>query len=528
MGPPGGGPKDEEAPRVIEVKPATGSTSVDPKSNIEIVFSEPVSQESLESALFITPTPQKKPKIKVKGNSVKIRLREAIPSDRTLLLSIGTDLTDLQRNRLEAGYTIALTAGETIDKGKISGRIFTSKDVQGMLVGAWIIGDSIEFKPTEVKPDFIAHAGLKGEFSLEYIPPGSYRLLCFDDRDHDLLYDPSADRLGLPWQDVLLPEGGETWMELYPVKRDTSRLSLYLVSASDNKHLTLRYNRLIDTEPGILISKLAILDSSSSLSIERVWISTLDSTRLILYTNTQTADREYSIVFAEDTTVFNFTGSANPDTVGPVVIDSSPANGDRGINEIPNGWIAFDDALADIKNTARLREISQDSTKPTTEYTIELVQKEINMLNWKVSKALEFGKSYTLELDLTSIVDRSGNVSPDTLWSTTFTVVDPVETGSISGTIEGQIIFPIIGARSFEGRTITEKLVSAKAGNTFTIDRLKAGEYLLWLYSDMDRDQKYNIGNVEPFRFADHFSVSDDTVKVRNRWDTAGRIIRFK
>ena len=42
MGPPGGGPKDEEAPRIIEVNPPSGSTEVDPESAIEIVFSEEI------------------------------------------------------------------------------------------------------------------------------------------------------------------------------------------------------------------------------------------------------------------------------------------------------------------------------------------------------------------------------------------------------------------------------------------------------------------------------------------------------
>lgn len=528
MGPPGGGPKDEEAPRIIDVKPASGSTSIDPKSIIEIVFSEPVNRESLENSLFITPVPIKKPKIKVKGNSVVIKLREAIPSDRTLLISIGTDLTDLQRNKFESGYTIALTAGAVIDSGRISGRIFTSKDVQGMLVGAWLVNDSIKFDPTENKPDFIAQAGLKGEFNLEYIPKGSFRLSCFDDRDHDLLYDSSVDRLGLPWQDILLGKSEEAWMELYPAKRDTSELRLFIASANDERHLILRYNRIIDVEPGILISKLAILDSSGNLGIERIWFDVTDSTRLILYTEKQTADREYSIIFADDTTVFNFTGSAIPDTIGPVVVASSPNDGDRGVNELPDGWIAFDDVIADNKYTATLKEITQDSTKTGMEYSIDLVHKEVNMLHWKALKALDFGKSYTLELDLTSIIDRSRILSPDTLWSTTFTVIDPVETGSISGTIEGLMLFPVVGARSFEGRTITEKLVDASENNNFTINRLKAGKYILWMFSDMDRDQEYNLGSLEPFRFADHFTVSDDTVKVRERWDTAGTIIRFK
>ncbi|NQU05962.1 MAG: Ig-like domain-containing protein [Calditrichaeota bacterium] len=529
MGPPGGGPKDEEAPRIIEVNPPSGSTEVDPESTIEITFSEPVNRESLESALFITPSPEKKPKIRIKGNRVIIRLREVIPSDRTLLISVGTDLTDLQRNRLERAFTIALTAGTAIDSGKISGRIFSTKDTQGMLVGAWLTSDSAKFNPVEVQPDFITQAGLHGEFALEYMPPGSYRLICCDDRDHDMLYDPAADRLGLPWQDVTLDEGKEAWMALYPVKHDTSRLRLFIASANDNQHLVLRYNRNIDLKPGVLISKLAILDSSgSSLSIERVWLDAADSSRLVIYTDRQFASAEYSIIFADDTTAYSFTGSTIPDTSGPVIIASSPSDGARSVSELPSGWIAFDDMLADDKFTATLSEIPEDSTQSVTEYILDLKLEEVNILGWKSTETLAFGKSYTLEIDPTAFYDRSGNVSQDTAWSITFSVIDPVETGSISGKIEGQLIFPVVGARSTEGRHITEKFADTNDNGTFTIDRLNAGEYMVWAFSDLNRDQIYYHGSLEPFRFSERFTISDDTVKVRSRWETAGTVIRFK
>lgn len=528
MGTPGGGPKDEEPPRVLMVTPASGSTEVDPKSAIEIVFSEPINRETLLESLYITPSSGKKPNVRFRGNKVRIKPPDPIPENRTLVLSIGSDLTDLQRNKLEASITIALTAGVRIDQGSVSGRVFTQKDAQGMIAGAWLVNDSLEFDPSKYQPEFLTQAGAEGWFVLDYLPAGRYRLICWDDRDHDRLYDPAADRLGLPWRDLQLKEDSEAWMELFPVKRDTTELRLFVASASDNRHLVIRYNKALDRSIAEILPRLAIYDTTGILRIHSAWMDAVDSSRLVILTEDQVPEREYFIELSDDTTVFGFTGSAVPDTVGPRIVISYPTDGQRSIEEFPVGWIGFDDALKEESYIALLTRIAEDSTEEVVGYTITLQRREANILHWQSPGELPFGESFSLEIDMREVHDRFGNVSPDTTWTIIFSIIDPVETGSISGSFKDNIQNAVVFARSTETRRASETSVNVNDDGTFKLQRLKAGEYFIWAFSDIDRNGHYSVGSLKPFVFAERFTVNDDTVKVRNRWETAGVTVGFR
>lgn len=544
IGPPGGGPEDKEPPEIVSVVPASGSTGVDPNSVIEIVFSEPVSRETLIEALFITPPQSKKPKVKVRGQRVRIQLSEAIPEDRTLVVSIGVGVTDLRRNKLENSYTIALTAGERIDQGRISGWIFSAKSVQGMLAGTWRIDDSFKFNPAEIPPEFLTQAGADGGFILDFLPAGRYRVACWDDKDNDRLYSPGEDRIGLPWRDVTLDTDEQTWMELYPSKRDTADTRLFMVSAPNGQRIELRFNRTIETPVQEIIQWLSIFDSTGVLRVQRGWWNAADSSKLVLITEEQKPDIEYFVIMYGDTNRYSFKGSEYPDTLGPRIVASYPEENERNVSELAAGWIAFDDVLApadfdrliglSMLDIVSLDSMVSDTTLsdsieiPLIEIPIQCRLGENNMLLWETEEELPFGTEFTLRLDLTGLSDLNGNPSPDSSWAIRFFTIDPVETGSIIGSISAGGSFVIVTARSVKGRDARDFSISTRDDGTFSLERLRASEYLIWAFFDNDCNGSYNYGRVDPFGFAERFTVHPDTVTVRERWETSGVLVKFK
>jgi len=554
IGPPGGGPEDKEPPEIISVVPASGSTGVDPNSVIEIEFSEPVNRETLLEALFITPPQSKKPKVKVRGERVRIRLSEAIPEDRTLVVSIGTGVTDLRRNKLENSYAIALTAGESIDQGRISGWIFSAISVQGMLTGAWRVDDSLMFNPVEIPPEFLTQAGADGDFILDFLPTGRYRVACWDDKDNDRLYSPGEDRIGLPWRDVTLDKDGQTWIELYPSKRDTAVTRLFMVSAPNGQRIELRFNRAIEMPVSKTTEGLSIFDSTGVLKVQQSWLNAADSSKLVLITEEQKPGNEYFVSMYGDTTLYSFSGSEYPDTLGPRIVASYPEEHERNVSELPAGWIAFDDVLAPtdfdrfiglsmidivsldsmVRDTTLSDSMVSDTTIsdsieiPLIEIPLQCRLGENNILLWETEEELPFGTEFTLLLDLTGLSDLNGNPSPDSSWTIRFFTIDPVETGSITGSISAGGSFVIVTARSVKGRYAGEFSVSAGDDGTFTLERLRASEYLIWAFFDNDCNDSYNFGRVDPFGFSERFTVHPDTLTVRERWETGGVLIEFK
>ncbi len=536
IGPPGGGPEDGEPPQIVEVSPPPGSTGVDPKAVIEFTFSEPIDRESLLEALFISPAPLRKPRVKTRGRRVRLVLREPVPGERTLVVSIGSGVMDLHRNRLAQSYTLALTAGERIDDGRISGRVFARQSLQGILVGAWIVSDSLDMNPIETPAEFLTQTGEDGKFALDYLPPGDFRVACWDDRNHDRLYDPGADRIGLPWRDVRLDSGSEAWIELYAVKRDTSEAALFIVSASDDHHVVLRFSSELRRSTADVLPELSVYDSSGALEVQRAWLDAADSSRMVLLTEKQVADGVYFLTLAGDTTRYSFSGSSIPDTLGPRVAASFPAGRERGIPETPAGWIGFDDALSvtDFDSLLTLFESDGSETPDSVEipdslkYPLSCHRIESNLVQWESLKKIPFGAELTLQLDLTRIRDKNGNLSPDSTWDVSFSVIDPAETGSISGKVSGNVARPIVMARSLRGRDGADTRGSASGGGLFKIERLNTGDYLIWAFDDMDRDGSYDPGALKPFRFAERFTVVPDTITVRERWETGGVKVTFR
>jgi len=72
-----------------------------------------------------------------------------------------------------------------------------------------------------------------------------------------------------------------------------------------------------------------------------------------------------------------------------------------------------------------------------------------------------------------------------------------------------------------------ESLVVTQAGE-YRFSDLLPGRYLLSAFLDLDGNGRFGFGRPTPFVPAEPFWVSQDTVTVRARWETAGVDILLK
>ncbi|MCG8603542.1 Ig-like domain-containing protein, partial [bacterium] len=91
---PTGGPPDTTPPRIIEVVPANNSTLVPLDQKIQFTFSESMDRKSLEKAIFITPDPGDRIKLKWKGDKLQAEFLDSLRTNRTYVITLGTDLKD--------------------------------------------------------------------------------------------------------------------------------------------------------------------------------------------------------------------------------------------------------------------------------------------------------------------------------------------------------------------------------------------------------------------------------------------------
>jgi len=545
MGRPGGGPADEEPPLVLKSVPVNGALLIDPDTKFEITFSESVDPGTFAEALFISPLPEEKPDISWRGKTVRIKLQNQIPENQTVVITIGSGLSDLRKNNLTESFSFAVSTGSRLDKGMIEGRVFDSKSVKSMLVGAWSVKADSIIDPIFGDPRYLTQVGEDGKYKLEYLPDDTYRVLCWDDKDRDHKFDPGVDRIGFPWKDITLLSDSLEYMSFQPTRIDTGKIKFLFASASDQHHASLRINRNPQWNGDLILEKVHIEDSTQSLQITSAWYDPQDSTRIIFRTEKQLADQEYRVILTGDTMHSVFRGEARPDTFPPAITFFNPEKDGRDVSVKIDGLLTFDDEIVkcDWKSILKLSIVDSISV-PISVQTIGA-----NVLEWHTDSEVPVGVKCELKLHLTEVFDASGNpgavavepiqdstiVSTDSIqtkietdWVNYFSIIDPVKTGSISGNIFGSGLIPVVvGARPERSNSKDKGFNRAENTGNYSIEHLKPGGYLIWAFEDRNKNGVYNPGALLPFKFSERFVLYEDTVTVRERWESGGINLNF-
>jgi len=452
-------------------------------------------------------------------------LRQPIPENRTLVITIGTSVRDEHNNSLAQSMTVAVSTGERLDQGRIAGKVIAGEKLQGMMVGAWLVNDTVSIDPERALPPFLTQTGDRGDFLFSYLPVGLYRVVCWDDRNRNRLYQPGVDRIALPWRDIAAGVSDNAWIDFYPTLHDTLRLTLLVMSAPDNRHLTVRFNRTPQIELDELTTAGVIIGPTGFHKVLNAWFDAADSSRIVMLTERQEADVEYHASLPGDTTQMAFKGSADPDSAGPQIVKFYPPDGARDVPTQPNGWIGFSDAVKPVDFGRLIQLTVGDSTALPLETKLESPVR----LSWKCSQTRPYSERCRLTIDLSGIMDFSDNPATDSTWVKGFQVIDPAQRGSITGAVKGFAGAPVIAAaRTVNSRGLDDRFVPVNADGTYTIEGLQPDSYVVWAFLDMNENRQFDHGSLQPFRFAERFVVFPDTVDVRPRWETAGLDIKFR
>jgi hypothetical protein len=55
----------------------------------------------------------------------------------------------------------------------------------------------------------------------------------------------------------------------------------------------------------------------------------------------------------------------------------------------------------------------------------------------------------------------------------------------------------------------------------FRVPWLPEGQYKIGVFLDLDDNTEYSPGKLVPFQYSEPFTVKDDTIRVRKRWEVA-------
>jgi len=537
---PGGGPVDTVPPRIIRTFPDSNAVRVQ-TSRVELEFSEYVDRRTVEESIFFSPYVGRL-EFEWSGTEVTVRFPEALRRNTTYVVNVGTDVRDTRaQNRMDRGYTLAFSTGDSIDRGEIRGRVFDGRP-EGVMIFAYqlenINPDTLN--PGSVRPDYIMQTGTAGEFVLSNLAFGLYRLMAVRDEYRNLVYDREIDQYGLWTGDVTVDAGRpvmqNVWFRLS--KEDTTKPFVSGAKAVDRFHAEVRFSEAIDS----MSFQRAVFEVADTLSLAPVRLGAvyqnmgdhalagletldpLDSTATYRLTVRGAVDRAGNPLDTLHATL-SLPGSSLPDSLRPTVTvrgvtDSSRGHGtDMPFEIVFSKPVGLSSAIGGIV-------MRDSSSRAVPSALIPRTPAELFLLPAQPLKSFAW---YSIRVVLDSVRDSRGRCYRDSVLVIHLQTQDHRTTGVIQGrTVDpagaGAVVLTVTSVDLTPPRSVVYR--SPEPG-AFSIERLQEGKYTLQSYRDRDGNGMFSPGQPYPFTPSERFVVFPDTVRVRARWAIEGVTIQY-
>ena len=235
VGSPVGGAKDSIPPQI------TGSNIDSPRVNVprdirelRIDFDEYITLKDINKQLIISPPLKQITKILPSGMGNKyllIKWTDTLQENTTYNFNFGNAIVDNNEGNALGYYNFAFSTGEKIDSLFISGELkslINEKDKKSeegnMVVGLYQQKDSMDYRQ---KPYYITKADPDGYFELNYLAPGNYRVLAFEDSNSNSVYDIGKEKVSFLKEQISLDKSiSGLNINLYPSKKPVKYLEM--------------------------------------------------------------------------------------------------------------------------------------------------------------------------------------------------------------------------------------------------------------------------------------------------------------
>ncbi len=218
MAPPGGGPEDQEAPRVTAHLPDSGATRVPCDAALELQFSEGMDHSAVSDWLLIAPWPGRLTS-RWSGNVLRVVPSDGWSAGTTYAVLLGVDAWDRRHNRLAAPLLFAFSTGDTLARGRVRGRVHTralKAEGTNVFLFEWPaqaeppLPAEAPLRPDPLRALRLAQAGKEGAFELPFVPTRvAYLVGALYDRNGNRFYDEGEDLWSFAPLPVVCPDTGD-------------------------------------------------------------------------------------------------------------------------------------------------------------------------------------------------------------------------------------------------------------------------------------------------------------------------------
>lgn len=202
VGSPVGGLKDTIAPKFLSSNIDTTRVNV-PRDikELRIDFDEYITLKDITKNLIISPPIKNIKRIipsNIANKFVLIQWSDTLQANTTYNFNFGNSIVDNNEANILRYFNFAFSTGEKLDDLYISGEVRDAMAIKKstenkLVVGLYQVKDTINYKQ---KPYYITKVDDDGYYELNYLSPGKYKIVAFDDENGNSMYDPGKEKIG--------------------------------------------------------------------------------------------------------------------------------------------------------------------------------------------------------------------------------------------------------------------------------------------------------------------------------------------
>ena len=508
---PHGGPKDVTPPRLLKANPPNSTRNFSAKV-IQLDFDEYFKLSNQYTEITMTPAQDKQPEFKIRTKSLVIALKDTLQKNTTYVINFGKAIQDVNEGNILKNFTYVFSTGPHIDSLSISGTVTSSvsqkheKDVTVLLYPA--DKDSLYFG--KKKPSIYTTTDTAGNFSLNNLHDGSYRIYALKETNNNKVYDNETELIGFLKKPINL-YSDTSGIQLTMFKQDAEKFRLLERKFDQDGKIFFVFDKQL-TKPSLRVIYPPALDNQKIVEFSktndsaRLYLRNMDfdSIRVAILDNGKPLDsvslsKGRKEVFKKDftfTTTINSSGVLKPYT-DPILISGSP------IDNIDQSLITLTEDSTVVTNFA----IERDSTN-LRRFTLKY--------HWKQDA------KYSLFLDEGSFLNIYGQKNTKYLKKFTIDRVDNYSTLTLKVTVPDTSKAYIVEFY-LDPRNILSSQELTKNGSIVYKNYL-TGKYSIRVIYDDNRNGKWDTGSVKQKRYPENIWNDPVTITLRPNWDAEEKI----
>ena len=497
---PSGGPPDREPPVVTGTTPANETTNFD-GNEVRFQFDKFVDRNSARQNISIEPNLGLDFEVDFSRRTVIVRFLDPLPENTTIIVQLGTDITDTRNNNMSSSYELAFSTGPEIDDGNVIARL-RDPDEGSVNEGerVFLYQSPVDFSEPA---NYVAQSDTSGEINFSYLREGMYSAIWVDDVNRNRIWDRDRE-FAQPFhqEEFEVVKGEEVDLGTIFIQRpDTVSPNINGVGLLSETRLRLRLSEPVEWQDN---ASITIQDSlGEDYSTAFPLYTDIEDPQVVYAQALDPLDEEqrFSVIpegFTDRagnplrSNVDPFAGSAEPDTAALRLIEDNLTD---GIFNNESVEITFSRFIDDNSITDSLLVFEGDQMIEDWEF----VDVERNILSINPDIIWQSGVSYEFRV-WDPYVREYATFRPD-IWQ-------PNQLGAIEFTAAGGLPEGENRLRLYDDNRKVD--IDTVFTDTLEIDRLPPLSYTARVYRDVNGDGRWNSGSVDPFEAPEPYFMQRD------------------